>query len=211
MAHCTNSENVILAFNWQLFTLSRALLLTRRFLYIAAQSMKVYYTVNTVCLSLASSNLKRGNKMKNIKTLMLFLVTLFSSSVYADYEIFKDYDLSKSVSSVTTVKVDANMMDVYLEGLGETWVKANNIAKDLGQIKDYHIYMSELPQSGQFNLVLVVNFNSSEDLEPSKVKYKAFMKKWSDEQQKKTKTIIKTYPNVRKLTGEYRMREVLLK
>ncbi len=170
------------------------------------------YTKATVWQFLTSSNVQlKVIKMKTFKLTIILLLTTLSGLAYADYEIYKDYDLSKSVSSVTTVRVDANMIDVYLEGLGQTWVKANNIAKDLGQLKDFHIYMSELPQSGDFNLVLVVNFNSGADLEPDKAKYKAFMKKWSDAQQKKTKEIVKTYPNIREIVGEYRMREVLLK
>lgn len=149
--------------------------------------------------------------MKTITLFMSSLGLLFSSMALADYEVYKDYDIGTGVSSITTVKVDANMMDVYLEGLDETWVKANKIAKELGQIKDFHIYASELPASGQFNLVLVINFESGADLEPNKEKYAAFMKKWSEEQQKKTRTIVKTYPNVREITGEYRLREIIMK
>ncbi len=149
--------------------------------------------------------------MKGLKLLITITMLMFSSLALADYEVYKDYDLSESVSSVTTVKVDANMMDVYLEGLGETWVKSNKIAMELGQIKDFHIYASELPQSGEFNLVLVVNFDKGADLEPSKEKYQAFMKKWSEKQEKKTRKIVKTYPDIRQLTGEYRLREILMK
>ncbi|OUS28731.1 hypothetical protein A9Q98_07365 [Thalassotalea sp. 42_200_T64] len=149
--------------------------------------------------------------MKSIKLFITLTLVMFTSVAFADYEVYKDYDLGEGVSSVTTVRVDANMMDVYLEGLGETWVTANKIAKDLGQIKDWHIYASELPQSGDFNLLLVVNFNSGADLEPSKERYQAFMKKWGEEQQKKTRELVKTYPDVREITGEYRLREILLK
>jgi hypothetical protein len=149
--------------------------------------------------------------MNTLRKFLTLTVLLLASNAYADLEVYKDYDISESVSSVTTVKVDANMMDVYLEGLRETWVQSNEIAKELGQIKDYHIYASELPESGDFNLILVVNFEKGEDLEPSKARYDVFMKKWSDSQQKKTRKIVKTYPNVRKITGEYRIREIMMK
>ena len=48
------------------------------------------------------------------------------------------------------------MDDAYLEGIAKTWVTTNEAAKKLGQIKDYEIFRSDLPQSGDFNLLLIV-------------------------------------------------------
>ncbi len=149
--------------------------------------------------------------MKTLKLLCSAVLLLCASKAFADLEVYKDYDFGTEVSSVTTVKVDANMMDVYLEGLRETWVKSNKIAMELGQIERFHIYGSDLPQSGDFNLILVVVFAKGEDMEPNKADYDKFMKKWTDEMQKKTRKIVKTYPNVREITGEYRMREIIMK
>lgn len=112
---------------------------------------------------------------------------------------------------MTTVKVDANMGDVYLAGLKNSWVKAVKIQKELGYIKDWKIYASDLPMSGDFNMVLVVSFNNSADLEPSKEKYDAFMKKWSDEDDKMSREISAKYPEVRTITGEYQLREIMFK
>lgn len=149
--------------------------------------------------------------MKKFTMAVAFFLGLFSSNVLADLEVYKDYDLAESVAIMTTVKVDANMMDVYLEGLKETWVKGSEVAKDLGHIQGYKILRSELPLSGQFNLVLMTYFKNGSDLEPSKKKYKEFMKAWGRANEKKTKKIVKTYPDVRELTGEYLLREIMMK
>ena len=148
-------------------------------------------------------------KIVNIFVLML----LVSLNVVAQdrLEIFKDYDLGKEVLSVTTVKVDPNMEDVYLAGLTKSWIKAVKIQKDLGHIKDWSIWASELPQSGDFNLVLTVTFESSQDLEPNKAKYDKFMKIWGEENQKISEETSAKYPEVRELTGEYRLRKIIFK
>lgn len=134
------------------------------------------------------------------------------STAYADLDPWDDYEVSKTVWSVTTVKVDPNMDDAYLEGLRNTWVSGNEIAKKLGQITDYAIYRSELPQSGQFNLMLVVEFENSEMLEPNKQRYQAFMKEYgkktSDEA---TDFAQENYPAMREITGQYRVRKIELK
>ena len=140
----------------------------------------------------------------------LVLVT-FAGTASADLDQWTDYDLSTGISNVTTIIVDSNMVEKYLEGLRTTWAPTNDIAKELGQIEDYAIYVSELPNSGEFNVVLVVNMKSAADLQPSKDRYDAFMKKWSEESQKKSEEVVMTYPNIRTITGEYLLREVTFK
>lgn len=146
-----------------------------------------------------------------VQMLVVVIATVCAANVRAELEIFKDYDVGESISSMTTIKVDANMGDVYLEGLRETWVASNEVAKDLGHIEDYHIYLSQLPESGDFNLVLIVEYKSLKDLEPSKARYKAFMKKWGEEAEERNRKISKTYPNVRTITGEYLLRSLKFK
>ena len=46
---------------------------------------------------------------------------------YADLEPFKDYSVSESVCSITTIKVHSNMDDPYLEGLKRTWVESHEV------------------------------------------------------------------------------------
>ena len=135
----------------------------------------------------------------------------FANVATADLDPWTDYDIGEGVSNVTTVKVDSNMVDKYLEGLKATWAPANDVAVELGQIESYSIFVSELQNSGDFNVVLVVNMKSAADLQPSKDRYEAFMKKWGKENEKKSDEIVVTYPDIREITGEYLMREITFK
>lgn len=139
------------------------------------------------------------------------LLAGIASVAMADLEPWKDYELSEGVTNVTTVKVDSNMIDKYLEGLSKTWAPAQNVAKELGHIKSYWIHVSELPNSGDFNVVLGVDFANSAALQPDKAKYDAFMKKWGEENQKRSDEIVMTYPGIREIVGEYNMRSVTFK
>ncbi len=148
----------------------------------------------------------------NLKTTLLTLLIVSGSSLaYADLEPYKDYTLSDSVWSITTIKVHSNMDDAYLEGLKKTWVESNEVAKKLGQLEEYHIYRSDLPESGSFNLLLVIKFKNNEALAPNKARYEAFMKEWGAERNKKTiDTEQHDYPAMRDITGEYNVREITL-
>ncbi len=139
------------------------------------------------------------------------VLVCFAGIASADLEPWTDYEVSEGVSNVTTIKVDSNMIDKYLEGLRDTWVPGNEVAMELGQIKDYGIYVSELPNGGEFNVVLVVQYASSADMQPDKAEYEAFMKAWGKENQEKSDKIVVTYPDIRTITGEYLLREVTMK
>jgi len=139
------------------------------------------------------------------------ILASFASVALADLEPWTDYDISEGVTNVTTVKVDSNMIDKYLEGLKQTWAPANEVAKELGQIEGYWIHVSELPNSGDFNVVLGVDFKDSASLQPDKAKYDAFMKKWGEANQKKSDEIVMTYPDIREIVGEYNMRTITFK
>lgn len=139
------------------------------------------------------------------------LLVLCSASANAQLDPFTDYDISKELYNVTLVQVDPNMGDDYLEGLAQTWVAANRVAKELGQIKDFAIYRSTLPQSGHANLFLVVEYADNSQLEPNKEEYDKFMKAWGDANQDKTREITKDYPSMRTITGEYLLRRIDIK
>lgn len=150
--------------------------------------------------------------MKIISSVLLVCALVVGpGKTFAELQPWEDYDMGDTIMSVTTVKVDANMVDVYLEGLKQTWVASNAVAKELGHIRDYHIYSSDLPESGDFNLMLVVTFDSAADLEPSRERYQAFMQRWGEKNEERNREIAKTYPEVREITGEYRMREITIK
>lgn len=139
------------------------------------------------------------------------LLVSFASIAWADLEPWTDYDMSEGVSNVTTIKVDSNMIDKYLEGLKSSWVPANEVLMEQGRIKDYGIYVSDLPNGGDFNVILVVRFDSAADLQPAKENYEAFMKAWGEENQENSDKIVMTYPDIRTITGEYLFREITMK
>ena len=138
-------------------------------------------------------------------------LTAFASSASADLEAWVDYDIGSTLSNVTTVKVDSNRIDTYLEGLKATWAPANDVAIELGQIESYSIYVSELAASGDFNVILVVRMADAADMQPNQADYDAFMKKWGEENQKLSDEIVVTYPDIRTITGEYLIREITFK
>jgi hypothetical protein len=139
------------------------------------------------------------------------LLTFFAQSALAQLEPYKDYDTSDELWNITFIKVHPNMGDDYLEGLKETWVASNKVAKELGQIEDFAIYRSQLESSGDVNLFLVTKFANSDQLEPNKAEYDKFMKAWGEANEERTREIVKDYPGMREITGEYLVREITIK
>ena len=151
-------------------------------------------------------------ELKSLIAALFVAVFGFASASWADLEPWEDYDMSDAVWSVTTIKVAPNMGDAYLEGLARTWVKSNETFKKLGHIEDFWIYRSELPASGEFNLMLVVKFANSADFAPNKKRYEAYMKEVTRSvADKNTEYSQKNYPGMREITGEYLMREITIK
>jgi hypothetical protein len=147
-----------------------------------------------------------------VKFLISALLLLFvSQSALAQLDPWTDYDISKELWSITMIKVKPNMTDDYLEGLKETWVASNKVAMELGQIENFHIFSSEVGASGDANLILVVKFSDSSQLEPNKAEYDRFMKAWGAEREEQNREITKNYPAMREITGEYRVREITIK
>lgn len=149
--------------------------------------------------------------MKLRQLLTGLVLASIAGAALADLEPWVDYDISEGVTNVTTIKVDANMIDKYLEGLSKTWAPANEVAKELGQIEGYWIHVSQLPNSGDFNVVLGIEYKDSAALQPDKAEYEAFMKKWGEENQARSDEIVQTYPEIREIVGEYNMRFVTFK
>lgn len=143
------------------------------------------------------------------KFLAFGLAVALSAPASAQLKQYQDYMVSDSVSNVSTIRVKENMVEDYLQGIRNTWVASNEVAKRLGQMKDYHVYVSDLPNSGEFNVMLVATFANTSDLAPNKARYDAFMQAWGTANEAATRSTTTTvYPNIRNITGEYLMREV---
>lgn len=141
--------------------------------------------------------------------LAIGLAVALSSPAAAQLKPYQDYTVSDSVSNVTTVKVKENMIEDYLQGIRNTWVASNEVAKRLGHLQSYSVYVSDMPNGGDFNVVLVTDFANTSDLAPNKARYDAFMKAWGTANEASVRsTTTAVYPNIRTITGEYMMREV---
>jgi hypothetical protein len=143
------------------------------------------------------------------KLLAFAIVMAMSTPAAAQLEQYKDYTLSDTVSNVSTIKVKENMIEDYLAGIRNTWVASNAVQKQMGHMLDYNVYVSDLPNSGDFNVILVATFANTSDLAPNKARYEAFMKAWGTANEANNRTTTTTvYPNIRTITGEYLVREV---
>ena len=157
---------------------------------------------------LLARQLDTGNNL--MKKLLAFgLAIALATAASAQLKPYTDYTVSDTVSNVSTIKVKENMVEDYLQGIRQTWVASSAASKRLGQIKDYHVYVSDLPNGGEFNVMLVTTFANTSDLAPNKARYEAFMREWGTANEAPTRSTTTTvYPNLRDITGEYLMREV---
>ena len=109
-------------------------------------------------------------------------------------------------------RVASNMDDAYLEGLKNLGRPPTRVSKKLGQIKDYAVYRSDLPQSGDFNLILVVEFANSigpgAEQGPLRGVHEGLGKEQND---KNTEYLAENYPAMREITGEYNVRKITFK
>lgn len=145
--------------------------------------------------------------MKNL--IFSAVVLALAAPATAQLKPYEDYTLSDSVITMTTVKVKENMVEDYLQGLRGSWLSSSAVAKRLGHMKDFRVLVSDLPNSGEFNVVLVAEFANTSDLAPNRARYDAFMKAWGTANEAASRTTSTTvYPNLRTITGEYMMREV---
>lgn len=143
------------------------------------------------------------------KLFAVAVICALATPAAAQLKQYEDYTVSDSVSNVSTIKVKENMVDDYLAGVRTAWAASNEIAKQLGHMQDYKVYVSDLPNSGEFNVMLVATFANTSDLAPNKARYEAFMKAWGTKNEAASRTTSTTvYPNLRQITGEYLMREV---
>lgn len=128
----------------------------------------------------------------------------------AQLQPWDDYEPQQTVVELTYVKVDEGQLGFYLEGLKQTWVKANEAAKSIGQITDYGIYAVPYG-ANEVNLVLRVNYPNMASLDPDKAEYDKFMQAWGEaNQESSSKTVRELYNNIRKIKGTYVLRELKL-
>ena len=147
--------------------------------------------------------------LKNIGAGALVAAALsMATPAAAQLKVWDDYTPQQTVVELTYVKVDEGQLDTYLEGLKQTWVKANEAAKKIGQITDYGIYVVPYG-SNEVNLVLRINYPNMASLDADKAEYDKFMAAWgAANQASSNKTVIEVYNKIRTIKGTYILREL---
>lgn len=149
------------------------------------------------------------------------LVTLLAALAFAPQVLAQpasltygeDYTVSNEVHSISTVKVEANRVDHYLAGLSRGWIPGNELSIEMGMLKDYKIYVSELENSGHFNVMLVRVFENAAQRsmlqDPDRMAaFRERMEAILSEAE--SFQITEGYTQIREINGEYLMREVVM-
>jgi hypothetical protein len=126
----------------------------------------------------------------------------------------EDFTFSDEVHNVMTVKVAPNRVNQYLAGLQRGWVPGAEVGMEMGLMKDYKIYVSELPNGGGFNVMLVSIFENAAQRnrldDPDTVaEYDRRVEARISEQE--SFELTEGYTQIREIVGDYLMREVELK
>jgi len=147
---------------------------------------------------------------KTVLCVLILLVLLaINGSAAAQLRFGTDFTASDAVWSITHIKVKSNMMAYYLEGLKQTWIAANEVAKELGQIEDYAIYSSMLSEGGDYNLTLVIEFKDLAQYDSGRKNYKEFEEALNRRlAEEKRESIVKGYPEMRTIVGEHLVRKL---
>jgi hypothetical protein len=142
----------------------------------------------------------------------LFLLTLMSSSIFLNAELWKDYEPSEQQIQLTVIDVQPNYLDYYLVNLNKTWVKTMEVQKDLGHIVDYGVFTSDGASSP--NVWLTVTYADMASMRPSKTKYDAvnaeLSKRYGDNEEELDK-ISKGYEEIRTMIDNQRINQVIFK
>lgn len=150
-----------------------------------------------------------------MKTIFMGLILVFfSGTAFAQLEPYEDFDTSDEVTVATYVKVAENMIPYYLEGISKTWVPAMKYSQEQGYVKSWNVMISDLPESGDFNVMLFITYKDDAAVRGSEEQYKKIdeyvrQNVLSDEES--DEIVQNKYPNMRKIVGEYRVRNVTFK
>ena len=132
------------------------------------------------------------------------------SNVYA--EIWKDYEPSERQIQLTVIDVQANYLDNYLVNLKRTWVRSVEVQKELGQIVDYGVFVSDGANSP--NVWLTIEYENMAAMEQTKEKYDAvnavLAERYGDDEEELDK-ISKGYEEIRRMVDNQRINQVNFK
>ena len=90
-----------------------------------------------------------------VRRLYIVLVAFFSSSCSKNrLEVYKDFDIGTEITLKATVEVASNMGEIYLAVL----VKSTMESVKTRIYQRLKILGSDFPLSGDFNLILIINY-----------------------------------------------------
>ena len=145
-----------------------------------------------------------------MKKILLLVITFSISNVFA--EIWKDYEPSKRQIQLTVIDVQANYLDNYLVNLKRTWVRSVEVQKELGQIVDYGVFVSDGANSP--NVWLTIEYENMAAMEQTKEKYDAvnavLAERYGDDEEELDK-ISKGYEEIRRMVDNQRINQVNFK
>jgi len=142
---------------------------------------------------------------------ILLLAMIFSiTTVFG--EIWKDYEPSEQQVQLTVIDVKSNYLDDYLTNLKRTWVRSMEVQKDLGQVVDYGVWVSEGANSP--NVWLTITYENMAAMEQTKEKYDAMNaeleKRYADDEDE-LEVISKGYEEIRTMVDNQRINQVNFK
>ena len=145
-----------------------------------------------------------------MKKILLLVITFSISNVFA--EIWKDYEPSERQIQLTVIDVQANYLDNYLVNLKRTWVRSVEVQKELGQIVDYGVYVSDGANSP--NVWLTIEYENMAAMEQTKEKYDAvnavLAERYGDDDEE-LDMIAKGYEEIRRMVDNQRINQVNFK
>jgi len=142
-----------------------------------------------------------------MKKILLLAITFSITNVIA--EIWKDYEPSEQQVQLTVIDVKSNYLDDYLVNLKRTWVRSMEVQKDLGQVVDYGVWVSEGANSP--NVWLTITYENMAAMEQTKEKYDAMNaeleKRYADDEDE-LEIISKGYEEIRTMVDNQRINQV---
>ena len=145
-----------------------------------------------------------------MKKILLLVITFSISNVSA--EIWKDYEPSERQIQLTVIDVQANYLDNYLVNLKRTWVRSVEVQKELGQIVDYGVFVSDGANSP--NVWLTIEYENMAAMEQTKEKYDAvnavLAERYGDDDEE-LDMIAKGYEEIRRMVDNQRINQVNFK
>ena len=110
------------------------------------------------------------------------------------------------------IDVKSNYLDNYLVNLKRTWVRSMEVQKDLGQVVDYGVWVSEGANSP--NVWLTITYENMAAMEPTKEKSDAvnaeLEKRYADDEDE-LDAISKGYEEIRTMVDNQRINQVNFK